>query len=117
MTPSKEALSAAGKLSQRRMLYEWDGRIGHPGSASPLEAATIIDAAFSEHREQVRRLVEAASEADELPHSPCWPRTKVIRSTDNHTGMSTPDPGYHEDLNRLCMGAEWNAETQRWEKF
>jgi hypothetical protein len=55
MTPSKESLQAAENVS---LWYGW------PASAvtgdARLHLATLIDTALAEHRERVKRLVEAA---------------------------------------------------------
>lgn len=50
MTPSKEALSAVAALTRSV-------------SSNPSELATLIDAAFAEHRERVARLIEVATTA------------------------------------------------------
>lgn len=54
MTPSKEALSAADAILELR--YE---------AISTGNLATLIDTAYAEHRERVRRLVEAARSSRE----------------------------------------------------
>jgi hypothetical protein len=52
MTPSKESLNAAREIR---------AQLGIACEAAPL--ATLIDTAYAEHRERVKRLVRAAEKA------------------------------------------------------